>query len=644
VDIDQIVSRIGNYSRDAVMITWANQPGVRGTEILWVNDAFTAMTGYSAEEAIGQTPRELLQREDFEPETRDQIREALDNWRPVRALVKNYTKAGKLFWAELDITPIADETGWFHYWLAIQRDVTDRVEYENRLHQAEERFALAASLSLYGVWDWDVASGRLYWSDEFCDIVGITQDEFNGEFEEFRSRVHPEDLERVLAAVNANLEDDIPYNIEYRVRHTDGHWVEVRARGAAQRDSEGKVLRMVGSVEDISPQKAYERKLEAERDRADSANRAKSQFLANMSHEIRTPLGGVLGMAKLLENTELDSQQRGYLAAIESSGEALLSLVEDVLYISRIEAGEVAIEDEAFNLSAIVRRAGESVRGLALDKGLDHEVLIDTSLDIEVRGAPKRLLQILINLLGNAVKFTESGGVSMLAKPVAKDRYAFFVGDTGCGIPESAQARIFERFQQADNSDTRRHGGSGLGLAIAQELVTIMGGDIGFESTPGAGSKFWVELDLPAARAVASGAVARASGPLPPGLRALIVEDNETAHEVLRNLLEAEGAATLSARNGEEGQAILQSDAEIDVVLLDLQMPLMSGEELLDWIRSDCPAHADTPVVVITAKATVEAAVRAVEAGARSYITKPFIPDRLIAEIARSVSPSSETA
>lgn len=643
--LDDVISRIGDFSRDAVLITEAEPFDLPGPRILWVNKAFTEMMGYAPEEVIGQSPR-ILQREDFAPEAGRNIRQAMDAWEPVRQVVRNYTKAGRPVWVELDITPIADESGWYHYWLAIQRDVTERIETERRLAEAERRYEIAASVSLIGVWDWDVRSGALYWSDEFCAMVGITREQFTGDYEAFASRLHPDDLARVEAALEAHLAAHEVYDIEYRLKHSDGHYIDVAARGAVQRDADGQPIGMIGSAQDVTRERSRERTLDEAKKAAEAANVAKSQFLANMSHEIRTPLNGVLGLSTLLARTELSGKQAKYLEAIESSGQALRALVDDLLDISRIEAGQLDLRAEPFDPSNAINGALDAVRAKAEAKALSLHLTNQLPPDTELIGDAARLTQIVLNLVSNAVKFTERGAVDVDADFDDAGALRIAVRDTGIGIPPGALDQIFERFSQVDSSSTRAHDGAGLGLAISRELARAMGGDITVTSVVGEGSVFTLTALLPIARRAVAAAPAVAvelQDDAPPPRSVLIVEDNPVNRDVLRALLEEADIPVEIAQDGVEALNRLADDPEIGLVLLDLQMPRLSGEGVLAHMRRDSERLRAMPVLVVTANARQDAADRVRMLGADGFVTKPFELDALLSDVRRLLTDGRST-
>jgi len=379
------------------------------------------------------------------------------------------------------------------------------------------------------------------------------------------------------------------------------------------------------------------------REQAESASRAKGDFLAHMSHEIRTPINAVVGMAHLALKTTLTPKQRDYLEKIRGAGRHLQDLVNDILDFAKIEAGKLKLESAVFNLGELVRRITAIAELKAQEKGLSLQIDIDPLIPAELCGDGMRLGQVLLNYLNNAIKFTEKGSVCLQARLLANAngqcRIRFAVQDTGIGLSAEQMARLFNSFEQADLSTTRKFGGSGLGLAINKQLVELMAGEVGVDSIPGQGSTFWATVNLDVA-ASGSAAVADEHAParLPAsmqGLRILLAEDNLLNQQIARELLEEFGVLVEVANNGREAIELLQKTT-FDCVLMDVRMPEMDGIEATQRIRSD-PRFRDLPIVAMTANARTEDREECLAAGMTNFISKPVEPAQFFRILLKSL-------
>ena len=382
---------------------------------------------------------------------------------------------------------------------------------------------------------------------------------------------------------------------------------------------------------------ALTRGLALEKAAADAANQAKSEFLANMSHEIRTPMNSVIGMAHLALRSGLDLRQRDYVEKILVAGQHLLGIIDNILDFSKIEAAKMELDVGDFKLQQIAGKLSALLAARALAKGIDFAIVIDPRLELPLRGDALRLGQVLINLVNNAIKFSEQGEVTVSMTLMTRDESGlvvrFEVRDTGIGLSKDQISQLFQVFQQADNSTTRKYGGTGLGLVISKQLVDLMGGDMGVTSTPGAGSTFWftaplqVGVETAPAPCLPNPVVAVGQGGRLQGLRVLVAEDNAFNQQVAQEILRGFGALVRTASNGREALELIHHEV-FDLVLMDLQMPEMDGMEATRQIRRFTHLN-NLPVVAMTANASEDDRLRCAEAGMDEFLTKPFQPSHL---------------
>ena len=490
-----------------------------------------------------------------------------------------------------------------------------------------------------------------------CEMYGYTEDEaLRLSVDDLSEGVPPYYLEEaVLWLMKAAIGG--PQLFEWRARGKGGRlfWVEISVRRV---DLDGPVDRLLVVARDIGERKRAERELRRHqelleeqvqlrtvelvqaREEAERANHAKSTFLANMSHEIRTPMTAIIGMTHLAQYTDPTPAQREYLEKIRRSCEHLLSVVDDILDFSKIEAGRVDIQRIPFRPEAVMRNVAEQVEEKAARKGLLLVLDLDATLPPWLLGDPLRLAQVLLNLAGNAVKFTERGQIVLRATQHAVAEggidVRFAVSDTGIGLDAGDAARLFESFEQADTSISRKYGGSGLGLAISKRLVGMMGGSLGVDSNPGEGSTFWLDLRLAATEPPTGPVLPPSAAPSPraslAGARVLVVEDNVFNQQIAQELLEAAGAGVTLADNGREAIERLCRQ-QFDCVLMDMQMPDMDGLEATRRIRADA-AFAAVPIVAMTANVTKEDREECLAVGMNDFLAKPFSPERLYAVLA----------
>jgi signal transduction histidine kinase/CheY-like chemotaxis protein len=415
-------------------------------------------------------------------------------------------------------------------------------------------------------------------------------------------------------------------------------WHQIRA--FLCRDAVTGEQAMLLSETDVTETQLARLALIESRNEALEASRLKTEFVANMSHEIRTPLNGVLGLSQLMRSTTLSPEQTDLLSMIESSGKALLGIIEDILDISKIESGQFALAPEAFGLRALLQEVGDTVHVAASTKGIRLKIAVDPMVPDRLWGDAKRLRQVLINLTGNAIKFSGDQDVDLRVEQTAPGVLRFAVTDRGPGVPPEQQAAIFERFRQADGSLSRTHGGTGLGLAICKTLVELMGGEIGLRSTVGQGSTFWFTTASLPAEAVVADSDRAGAAPEPVnarGLPILLAEDNPTNQFIIARSLERRGLEVDVVGNGAEALARL-AERTYALVIMDIQMPVVSGDAAIRQIRAGTGTAAHVPIIALTANATPEAMVAVLSAGADAYMTKPVRLDALYDQIATLVS------
>jgi PAS domain S-box-containing protein len=524
------------------------------------------------------------------------------------------------------------------------RDLTAHRHAQQDLRASEERWQLALQGNNDGLWDWNARTNEVFHSARWKQILGYQEHEMPDSDQAWESRVHPEDFPRVQRELQDHLDRKTRFYVtEYRIRTRDGSYKWVLARGQALWDEAGNPVRMVGSHSDITERKAAEEALRRARDEAEAGNRAKSEFLANMSHEIRTPMAGVLGMIDLVLSTGITPQQKEYLDTARDSADSLLLLLNEILDLSKIEAKRLELAPVAFSIRQSVEGAVRLFAVRAQEKGLALTSTVEEDIPDMLVGDPLRIRQILLNLVGNAIKFTDAGSVAVRLMVESRTGSTVLirveVTDTGIGIPADKHQLVFDRFRQADGSMSRRHMGSGLGLTISAHLVDLMGGGIGLRSEEGTGSTFFFTVPLELANADLAGhhsgsePSATPSANQPPaaahGLRILLAEDNAVNQKLAALLLKREGHDVTVVGDGNEAVRAVAQDS-FDVVLMDLQMPEMDGFEATAAIRAaERGTGRHLRIVALTAHAMKDDHDKCLDAGMDDYLTKPIDPARL---------------
>jgi PAS domain S-box-containing protein len=531
------------------------------------------------------------------------------------------------------------------------RDITERKQAEEALRSSEEKFRqLAENIREVFFILTPTGDETVYISPAYELVWGRSCESVYRDPMSWQEAIHPDDVDRARVLIAMQLRGEL-VEAEYRILTPNGQEKHIRTKTSPIRDQAGQLIRIVGIAEDITERKHSEEELIHAWEGADAANQAKSRFLANMSHEIRTPMNGVLGMVQLLLGTELTPEQRRYATVALTSGRTMLSLIADILDLSKIEARKIVIENRCFNLRQTIEEVIQLLGVQASAKGLRIHSRVSPEIPQFLKGDASRLRQILTNLVANAIKFTERGEVSLDAaldgKAARMATVRFTITDTGIGIRLDQSAALFSPFVQADESTTRKYGGTGLGLAISKQLAELMGGSIGVDSREGQGSSFWFtavfEVAAPSQKLPASEPRdQRLSAPAGPTrtvreARILLAEDNATNRDVGLAQLQKLGYKATAVTNGAQAvQAVIEGN--FDLVLMDCEMPVMDGFEATRRIRASI--HPAIPIIAVTADAMPADRDRCLREGMNDYISKPVELDRLEEVLAKWLAAS----
>ncbi|MDO3378005.1 PAS domain-containing hybrid sensor histidine kinase/response regulator [Geoalkalibacter halelectricus] len=530
---------------------------------------------------------------------------------------------GSVQWLQWEIQPWHEASGAVGGIIIFTEDITRRKQAEMEVRESETGFRILSEAMPQMVWA-SHRDGRAYYlNSRWLEYTGQTLEEAEGLG--WLKALHPEDVLLAQDRWTEAISTGTPYEAQYRIKGKDGRYRWFLSRGLPKRSAAAEIEQWVGTCTDIGEQKALEEALNSARHAAEEASKAKSEFLATMSHEIRTPMTIFMVAIEQLLRKDQDSESRYLLEVADASAHRLLSLIEDILDLSRIEARRIDMEEVDFDLRACVTATVELFELSAREKGLKLKMDVASEIPAIVMGDPDRLGQVLVNLLGNAIKFTPQGEVHLSVRAQG-DFLEFSVADTGIGIPDEKQDLLFQSFSQADSSLTRRYGGSGLGLAISKGLVELMGGTISARSKAGEGSVFMftVPLRISPKATLAQAEARRASpdGDLTPTI--LVAEDDPAIRELIQMVMKPRGWQTETAESGREALE-KWGHGTFDVILMDIQMPEMNGLEATRMIRAREHGHPQPiRIIGLTAHARREVREEALAAGMDEVLTKPI--------------------
>jgi len=606
------------------------------------NTAFCQMLGYSKQELIGRAIADVSDPKDMEA-NQAVIAQALSGEISYYQMEKRYIrKDGELVWGNLAVSFFHNDEGEVTHFLAKIEDITERKQAEEKLLKSETMLAHAQKIAHLGNWEWDINSERQTWSEENYRILGYEPYTIEASFDNFMIRVHSDDLILISNSTEALLNKKTQQeNNECRVILPDGNERVIQATATCYYDEVGQPIKLAGTILDITEHKRIELALQQAKEEADSANRAKSEFLANMSHEIRTPMNAVIGFSDILASKITDKQHKTYLNSIQTAGKSLLTLINDILDLSKIEAGRLEIQYEPVNPQIILTELQHIFSLKMAEKNLELIMEIDESLPKALLLDETRLRQVLLNLIGNAIKFTDSGYIKLCANKInTEDDHnkldlILAVEDSGIGIPADQQALIFESFRQQEGQSTRQYGGTGLGLAITKRLVEMMNGQISVESNPGKGSRF--KIALHEVKVVATLPAVMQDNPFDfntitfEKVRVLVVDDIESNRDLIKEYLSPVNLEVIFAENGQEA-LLFAEEYHPSLILMDLRMPEMNGYEATEHLR-DNPNTADIPIIALTASVALNEKAKIEAHGFDGYLSKPVNISNLLREL-----------
>ncbi len=613
-----------------------------GEVFLWSKGAEQRL-GYTADEMIGKNIRNIIPEKyllGFELTNKKVIEGSIvEGYETVRR-----HKNGNEIDIRLSLAPLYNN-GVYIGCIGIYKDISERKELALKMMESEERWRLALQGGQFGVWEIDMNNHTIYHFNKWEETLGYEQDEIGIQLSAWNELIHPEDLSVIRSIYKDEALSKQPYVMEYRMKDKNNVYKWLRSKGTVYKtDKEGKPSRIIGTNEDISDRKFIEEELKLKcsqlellKQEADKANAAKTIFLANMSHELRTPMNGISTTIQLLKATELDSEQMKYISILKDTSVLLQSIIEDILDISKIESGVITLNWEPFSLKDTIQNVHKKLLEIGNAKGLEVSFYMDPEISNMMVGDELRLFQVLMNLISNAVKFTDEGFVSFRVKRLSfddrKEVLEFRVKDSGIGIEESFRDKIFQNFSQGDLSTKKKFVGTGLGLAISKKIALLMNGDIRYESKVGEGSIFYFTCEFVKAgnfkNMKQKGKVKEKKPESNSKDKTILcVEDNLMNQEVMESIIRKIGYRYLPAYHGREAIEILRN-TKVDLILMDIQLPEINGLDTVKIIREEIEYGKQIPIIGVTAYAMREDKEKCLQAGMNDYIAKPLDVEKL---------------
>lgn len=605
-------------------------------QVIYFNERWYEYTGFSEEDPVNQWPQVIHP---------DDINMCLEKWlislregKPFELEYRLRRKDGAFRWHLGRALPLRSAQGVVTRWFGSNTDIDDQKRLNDQLARAQGEFKKIIETIPNGIWRTDASGSADYFSPRFAELIGYF-DEKDLLGDAWIDKLHPDDAEKTMEIWMAALKKKTSVRAEFRYKTKQSGYQWFRSEGNPLKNERGDVIKFYGTWVNIDDIKKQSEELQKAKEAAEAANEAKSSFLANMSHEIRTPLGAILGFSNLLRLDSDQVEKESYLNIIEKNGQALTKIIDDILDLSKVEAGQMTVEMTRLNLADMLREVTGLFAERANSKGVAIKYGLTPHTPNEVESDPVRLRQILLNIVGNAVKFTDNGEVNIEAYIETQDtgqgKLHVSVSDTGTGLTQDQIEKIFKPFSQADNSTTRRYGGTGLGLALSRRLALALGGDIEItRSVVGKGSTFEITVNVQVPE-VQNKTVERTAkkvmyGDLS-GLHILVVEDSEDNQLLVQRILSKRGARVDLAADGSEGYKKARSE-NYDAILMDIQMPVMDGYEAMRLLQQ---SNYQRPVIALTAHAMAEEKERTKKAGFAAHLTKPLNINELAETITR---------